>query len=200
MKTVLVTGASGFLGRHVVDELAALGEFHVVAVISGRRHVDFPSNVSVEAIDLLQEKNCQELMKRVRPDICCHFAWALDDESFIHSEKNLQWLEASLHVLREFAVCGGKRFLFAGSSSEYGQTLSGCSETGSIGVEYSLYGMTKLAFEKTAEVYCRQMQCSFVSARYFSIYGSGDVRRWTCVAGSHPNDDGGENFHLQRTG
>lgn len=175
METILVTGASGLLGQAVVKRLAKSKKYHIIAVVSGRRKAIFTDNVQIEECDLLEEKERMTLLERVRPQHICHLAWSLGNDAFLKSENNIKWLEASLHIIRLFAEYGGKRFVFAGSSSEYGQTISGCTERASL-PQYSLYGAAKLAFEKMAELYCAQIQISFVSARYFSIYGPGDVR------------------------
>lgn len=193
METVLVTGASGLLGQTVVAKLAKTHKYHVVAVVSGRRKVSFAENIQVEVCDLLEEKERIELLHQVRPNLICHLAWSLGDSAFLESENNLKWLEASLHIIRLFVKCGGRRFVFAGSSSEYGQTAGGCSENGSL-PQYSLYGATKLAFEKMAELYCAQVKVSFASARYFSIYGPGDVREGRALPSAIKTMLAGEKF------
>ena len=127
MKKLLITGASGFIGRHVVEELASRSEYDITAVVSGRKEISFPENVRIEKADLLDPETIDNLIGKVQPELCCHFAWALNASGFKTSPLNLQWLEASIRILRLFVKNGGKKFLFAGSSSEY-TVKSGVSE------------------------------------------------------------------------
>lgn len=169
MDTILITGASGLLGHAVVERLARLEKYNIIAVVSGRKIVKSNSNrVTIEVANLLDKEATSALLKRTNPDIICHFAWALEEKDFRNSDDNLLWIEASLHLLREFR---GKRFIYSGSSSQYGLL------DGKGGKEYSLYGVSKLSFEKIAENYYAKKGIRFVSARYFTIYGPGDVKQ-----------------------
>ena len=172
-KTVLVTGASGLIGCAVVKRLCACKAYKIVAVTSGRKADSFPEGVEAERADLLNETERAELMERVRPDMMIHLAWGLDDSSFLASEKNIRWLEASLHLITLFCQNGGKRCLFAGTSSEYGIGFEGNREE-TRDREFSMYGMCKSSVETIAAYYCRQNGVQFAAARYFSVYGPGD--------------------------
>ena len=66
MDTILVTGASGFLGKAVVKQLLETKQYHIVAVVSGRREVEFPTEVQVEKCDLLDEISRTALIKHTR--------------------------------------------------------------------------------------------------------------------------------------
>ena len=171
MKTWMITGASGVLGSAVTRRLAENTGNRVVAVSSGRRPTAYPGNVIAETANLLDSGERAALLDRVRPDEIIHLAWNLDGPGFLNSEQNLCWLEASLSLLRAFQ---GERFLFAGSSAEYGSG-DRCREEGPFAPD-SLYGECKLAFDRTASSYCRSHGKAFVCARFFSVYGPGDVR------------------------
>lgn len=172
MKTLLITGAGGLIGTPIVRQLALEGNYKIVAATSGRRPVAYPEGVVPETVDLLDEAEQKALLERVRPDILIHLAWSLDGPSFLSSEKNIRWLEASLSLLRAFH---GESFLFAGSSAEYGHGMN-CRET-DVCLPASLYGECKLAFERVAASYCADSGIRFVGMRFFSVYGPGDVRK-----------------------
>lgn len=175
VKKVLVTGASGFLGSAVTNQLAKLESYETIAVISGRHPAPFPANVRVETANLLDGKARMDLMDRVKPDIMVHLAWGLVGRDFWHSGENLKWLESSLQLCRLFHQNGGTRMIFAGSHAEYGIGYPGRAEQ-EMAERRTLYGTCKLAYEQVAANFCERNHISFASGRYFSIYGPEDNR------------------------
>jgi len=181
MKRVLVTGASGFIGRAVTQRLACEPDFRVYAVISGRRDICFGDNVATIKADLLCSERVAKLTSDTKADICVHLAWELPgNDGFQYSSKNLEWLRASLYLLQQFAENGGKRFIFAGSSSEYG-TLGSKAYDHFCEPTQSLYGVSKRAFTETAQIFAKSQRIEFACARYFSIYGEHDIRQGRAI-------------------
>ena len=177
MEKILITGASGLIGKAVLEKLNK-DKYEVWAVISGRREIVFPKGVNVVKGNLLDYSFLSDILKRIAPSICLHYAWALNDGFFQKSEENLAWIEASIKLIRLFKANGGKYFFFAGSSAEYGRGTEGFEEyNNEKGEDLSLYGCTKLCFEKIAFHYCKQESINFLSGRYFSVYGPRDVRK-----------------------
>lgn len=180
MEKVLITGASGFIGRAITTVAAMEKDWDIYGVVSGRRTVTPPPpppphtpNVHIITTDLQDENQCKALMEKLRPDIMLHLAWNLEKRDFLCSLANIQWLEISLRLLRVFHECGGKQFVFAGSSAEYGYEHELCSENDDAH-PCDLYGVCKLAFTNLAASFCAANDISFASIRYFSIYGPGE--------------------------
>lgn len=115
MKRVLVTGASGFLGRHALPDLIARGyQVHAVA----RRPPMSTDGVTWHAGDLLTPGCAGKLMQELRPTHLLHLAWDVGD-GFWSSSANLSWVVATLSLVEAFATAGGRRVVAAGSCAEY---------------------------------------------------------------------------------
>lgn len=180
MKTLMITGASGFLGRAIVDLLAEEGKYRVVAVTSGRREVNFPVGVEVEGVNLLEESAREALMNKIKPDILLHFAWPQEGANYRSSPQNLIWLEASSSLLRHFARNQGKQIIFAGSSTEYGGFSGKMQENNHLSPN-SLYGTSKELFGTLMEVFCAKEHIPYIHARIFTVYGEGDTHAFGAI-------------------
>lgn len=116
---MIVTGASGFIGRHAVSALAGKG--HAVTAISrSGRPADMPEadNVRWISADILDAEAAKSAVDKAEADTLVHIAWDVSP-GYWTAPNNLQWLEASLHLARVFRDAGGRRIVSAGSCAEY---------------------------------------------------------------------------------
>ncbi len=180
MERVLITGASGFIGRKTVEAALRQDGWQVHAAV-GKNDQGFPAGVTVHKADLSDEGGCRSLIQEAKPDIIIHLAWALAERDYSQSVSNLVWLESSLRLLRCFFESGGRRFVFAGSASEYGEPGGRHTES-FVPVSRTVYGESKAAFEQICMNYCRKHGLEFVSARCFPVYGEGDGRTFKAIS------------------
>ena len=180
MDTILITGASGMLGRSLVEQLAQKDEYHIVALISGRRRVSFSPQVQTVICDLTSKFDREQMIECIQPDILCHLAWNMEFPDFKNSAINLKWLEISLSLMEKFVECGGKQLLFAGSCME-DDGFTGMLTDQKIMVQTSLYGECKRAYVNVASNYCKSKGVRFVSAKYFTLYGEYDSHDYGAV-------------------
>ena len=180
MERVLITGASGFIGRKTVEAALRQEEWQVHAAV-GKNDSGFPAGVTVHKADLSDESSCRRLIGEVKPDIIIHLAWALAERDYSQSVSNLIWLENSLRLLRCFFENSGRRFVFVGSASEYGEP-GGRHTEATVPVDRTVYGASKAAFEQICTNYCQKHQLEFVSARCFPVYGEGDGRAFKAIS------------------
>lgn len=171
MKRVLLTGATGFIGRHCVPHLLARG-FEVHAVSSTERH-DAPSDINWIKADLLAERpHVSELMSAVRPTHLLHLAWDATPGKYWTSADNLRWVQSSLELILEFARAGGRRVVVAGTCAEYDWTEGGrCVEAETPLRPATLYGTCKHALRMMMEAYAAQAGLSAAWGRVFFLYG-----------------------------
>src|SRR5260221_5767466 len=107
---VLLTGASGFIGRQCLRALAG-HRFDVCAVSSQPRSSE---QVDWRQADLLDSVQVTELMASVKPTHLLHMAWIATPGVYWTSLENARWLAASVHLLNEFQKNGGRRAVMGG--------------------------------------------------------------------------------------
>ena len=169
IKRVLVTGATGFLGRASLLPLVERGyEIHAIT----RR--EFPAH-SKEIVwhygDLLNREFIEKLVGTLRPTHLLAFAWHMKPGDTYHSLENFRWVEASLHLLRCFGQNGGRRVVMAGSCAEYDWHAGTCHETSTQLLAKSQYGVAKQALYLSFLSMCDALKISGAWGRLFFVYG-----------------------------
>lgn len=173
MKRVLVTGATGFVGRHALSPLGARG-YEVHAVSSRPRAEETERDgVRWHACDLLRPGSAAALVEAVRPTHLLHLAWYAEPGKFWTAQENIVWLRASLELLEEFARAGGRRVAASGTCAEYawGHGDGVCSERETPLAPSTLYGACKLALHTSLAALARREGLSAAWGRIFFLYG-----------------------------
>lgn len=178
----LVTGAAGFIGSNLVEALLRLGQ-DVRAVdnfVTGHRHnieelarlaaVTDGTLEFVEA-DITDRAACESMVDRV--DRVLHQA-ALGSvprslaEPVGSFHPNVGGFVELLDAARRAGV---RRFVYASSSSVYGDSRRLPKEEAELGRVLSPYAATKLADEIFADVFARCYGIECVGLRYFNVFG-----------------------------
>lgn len=168
MKRVLLTGATGFIGRHCVLPLARAG-FEVHGV-SSRPQRSAAGIAGWHQADLLLPGAASRVVETVKPSHVLHLAWCATPGEFWTSPQNLTWVQASIELLRAFAQIGGRRFVGAGSCAEYKATDADCDERATPIQPTTLYGSAKHGFHSVLEGYAPG-RLSAAWGRVFHLYG-----------------------------
>ncbi len=170
---VLLTGASGFLGRYVLRQLL---QQKIDVVVVGRSCPAGHSGDFIQA-DLLQPNDCADLIERARPTHLIHLAWYAEHGKYWASPLNLRWLEASVRLVEAFCAAGGQKVVAAGTCAEYDWSCGYCREDPTPLKPASMYGTAKDATRRLLAEVCITKQIPFAWGRIFLPYGKGEDSR-----------------------
>jgi nucleoside-diphosphate-sugar epimerase len=174
MTKVAITGATGFVGRHVLAELASR-DLGVVATRRSRS-LDEPHLANVKWVNLdLSSAPGQAFEALGRPDVLIHLAWGglPNYRSLRHFEVELP---AHYAFLRQLTDAGLKSLLVAGTCLEYGLRSGALSETDPT-APVTPYGFAKDTLRRQLEYLQRESGSAFklTWARLFFMHGEGQA-------------------------
>jgi nucleoside-diphosphate-sugar epimerase len=171
---VLLTGATGFIGQPLLRGLLAAGE-EVHAITTRPAETLAPDGVRWHLGDLLQPHSASQLLDEIRPEQLVHLAWYVEHGRFWSARENVEWVEASLRLMRAFASSGGRRALLVGSCAEYEWgTEEDLDELSSRLGPRTLYGVCKDALRRIAATHASELGLELAWARLFFLYGPGE--------------------------
>lgn len=173
---VLLTGAAGFIGSRLVRILLSEG-CKVTALVRPKVKLDrlagITGRMDVVEADMFSRADVAAAVKSAEPELCVHLAWCAEPGDGLHSLKNVDFLLASIELLRATASAGCRRVIMAGTSIEYGESPSPVTEDSPINTT-NLYGAAKHSLYLIAREMARREHWSFASGRIFNVYGPGE--------------------------
>lgn len=175
MPTYLVTGGAGFIGSNIVEELVRRGK--TVRVLdnfsTGKKEnlAPFLDRIELVTGDIRDTKAARRAMNGVTYVIhqaaLRSVAKSVDDP-FTTNDVNVA---GTLNLLMAAKEAGVKRFVYASSSSAYGDARRFPQRETDLPVPISPYGVSKLAAEQYCVTFAKTFGLETVSLRYFNVFG-----------------------------
>ncbi len=179
MKSVLITGITGFLGSHIAENLVN----NNCTVIGLKRKSSsiwrcdsFKDKVIWIDIDEA-EKYKNEILK-YSIDTIIHGAWigveAHERDDWKLQSKNIDFLITLLQIANELSL---KKFIFLGSQAEYG-TIDGVINEEQRCEALNAYGSVKLACLELVKTFSKTNNITWIWLRLFSLFGEKENKTW----------------------
>lgn len=176
---VLLTGATGFVGRQVLNHLAKEDVLLTLIVRDGKQSF-LNEHSAVKTIitttDLFEETEAWWKNALQGIDTVIHLAWYAEPSKYLQSSKNMECLQGTLAMAKGAAQAGVRRFIGIGTCFEY--DLS----NGYLSVETPLRPLTPYAGAKAAAYmalahWLPLQGVEFAWCRIFYLYGEGEDSR-----------------------
>ena len=165
---VLITGASGFLGTHLLVELVKL-KYETLAISRSKKKVKSEDPITWLEADLSLPATYKIKVKEFNPDVVIHLAWQdIPDFSFESSNNNLAQSLEFLSFISSLSNC--KKILVSGSSWEINQT-QGKSSDGHQIRPVKNFIWAKNSILSWLEKRCLEKDIKFSWFRIFYVYG-----------------------------
>lgn len=166
MPRVLLTGATGFIGREVLKSLVRSGcEVHSIG-----RSQPKSDQCYHHTCDLLTDDS-EGVIRAIAATHLIHTAWYATPGKFWTAPENLDWVAASIKLTRNFAAHGGQRLVVTGSCAEYDWSGVKLSEEDTPIAPATLYGQSKASLFQLLSMSAPVLGLSLAWARIFIPYG-----------------------------
>jgi len=174
MKTVIITGATGFVGANLARRL--LSDGHAVHLLvrpqySFWRIDDIRSTCRIHEVDLQDADRLKEAVAKIKPDWIFHLAangaysWQTDVREIINTN-----LMGTVNLVQSCLSSGFETFVNTGSSSEYGFKDHAPTENEHIEPN-SYYAIAKSSATMFCQFMARSQKVRIPTLRLYSIYG-----------------------------
>lgn len=178
MTRILITGATGFVGLPVAQQLAALGHDITCVIRAG-------SQARLEGLQA-QIVTCDDLFAQTAVwwadqmagiDTVVHLAWYAEPGKYLTSVRNLDCLSGTLAMAKAAEMAGVRRFVGAGTCFEYDLSVGYLTVDTPLAPE-TPYAAAKVAAFTMLTAWCAAAGIEFLWARLFYLYGAReDARR-----------------------
>ena len=179
MKKILIIGAAGFVGGHIIRYLIADGDWDIYATKLPHEKIDISdSHVHVVDLDILDSSNVRETISGISPEYVIHLA--------AQSSVALAWknpdltvdinIKGAIHILDEIRAASiNPRILLVGSSEEYGAIQKSPVDEQTRSNPGNIYAATKICQNMIGHIYAKAYGMDIMCTRSFNHIGPGQA-------------------------
>lgn len=169
MKTILVTGATSFLGSSLIRELEKDKKLRII-----KTSLHGNTKQGIEKLDLTQFAKVKKFIQKNKPEIIFHFAALVNlTRDYDTARKCIDAnITATLNLLEACSDSTLKRFIFSSTEEVYGSNILPYKET-VIPNPPSMYSISKIAGEELCEYYSKIIGFRLIVLRIGTLYGPG---------------------------
>ncbi len=174
--TIIVTGACGFIGSHLIEKLLVIGVKKIIAIDS--LEYGKTGNIPTDKrIVFVKHKLGTDPIANLLPhfkksNYLFHLAAEKHNQSKDSPEKVIMANITGMHQLLEAVQsCGVKKVVFSSSLYAYGRMSKPKFQETDVILPQTVYGMTKTSGEFLLAYFRRQYGLEYVALRYLFVYG-----------------------------
>ena len=176
-RRVLVTGATGFVGKAVIEALRRTENVEIHIVTRRQPETLAMSDVRIHQADILEKREMLAILEQVCPQYLVHLAWNVTPGEYLNNSENVRWLATTLELAKQFYEQGGERAFFCGTCFEYEFDNYLASAQNTPLHPISLYAECKADAYRVIKKYCEANNYSYCWGRIFFLYGEGEDER-----------------------
>ena len=183
-KKIIITGSSGFIGFHVVENLLK-NNYEIIGIDNHNNYYDPKIKIKRKKllnkykkfkffkIDIKDKNKLLSIFKKYKPSVTINLA---AQAGVRYSFKNPQkYIDSNItgftNILEIMKFLNLKNFIYASSSSVYGDSKIFPFKENQDLNPLNFYGQTKLLNEKIANIYKKNFNINTIGLRFFTIYG-----------------------------
>jgi len=176
IKRILITGASGFLGRNLISSFDR-EDVELTIVVRNEKDPWLKENqiikriITTDNIFVNEFEWWKEKLNNI--DVVIHCAWYVEPGKYLNSEKNIECLFGSIPLAKAAIFHNIEKFIGIGTCFEYNLSLGKLDITTELRPK-SLYSSTKVALFNILNSMFSQSQVKFAWCRLFYLYGDGE--------------------------
>lgn len=179
-KKILLTGATGFVGRHVLSNLLN-SEVEVRVLVRKNKEKfieEYISKIELITTEDLFKENSDWLKRQCEGiDTIIHVAWYAEPEKYLYSIKNIDCLIGSLQFVKSAIKAGIRRFVGVGTCFEYDLNAAGDLSIKTNLNPLTPYASTKAALYTSLSRLLPEHSIEFSWCRIFYLFGDGEDKR-----------------------
>lgn len=168
---VFITGATGFVGRHVMEEVHAAGHDILASTLKKDKIENSPGDIQWLYGDLADLEYLKPAIQSFNPEVVIHLAWqGIPDYSEAISTINLHNSIQLFDFILEEKNC--QKVIVSGSCFEYGRKRGVCNESDHVTIN-SFFSWAKHSLYQYLSLKCAQKEVDLIWFRIFYVYGPG---------------------------